>query len=69
MLVKIVDRVAVSCNFCNVGELNSSGMGLVYPYKQLYEIRTNSMAGGMLAYVCPECAKALKSFIEDNKIA
>jgi hypothetical protein len=58
-----------SCNFCDRGELNQSGFGLVYPYEYVYTFkRTN--ANGIKVSMCEDCLNELIELTNngDNKI-
>ena len=58
-----------SCNFCNRGELNQHGRGLVYPYKFVYEFK-RSNGNGLKASICEDCLMELTTkvnIINDNE--
>jgi hypothetical protein len=46
-----------SCNFCNRGELNTLGFGLIYPYEYVYLIKRET--NGLTAAICEDCLKEL----------
>ena len=46
-----------SCNFCDKGEINANGTGLIYPYESVYSFeRTGS---GIRACICKDCLEEL----------
>lgn len=53
----------VSCNFCDGGTLNESGMGLVFPYEYVFTFK-RSNGGGIKASICQNC---LDELIEATK--
>jgi len=58
-----------SCNFCNRGELNKSGHGLVYPYEFVYDFGRSS-GNGLRASICEDCLIELTTkvnIINDNE--
>lgn len=55
-----------SCNFCNSGELDKNGNGLVYPYNYTYSA-TRDATGGLVVNFCPACAKEFAAFIMKTK--
>ncbi len=65
---KIVRDDNVSCSFCDKGELNSSGMGLKYPYKEVYLIKREG--SGAMVHICDDCLKEMNSkvfYYKDDK--
>lgn len=58
-----VDKDREHCNFCNRGELSTTGFGLVYPYNTVYSIQRNE-GGALLAFICEECLLELAPVIE-----
>ena len=45
------------CNFCNRGQLNKFGTGLIYPYE---EVNIISSEGLTSVKMCDDCLKELK---------
>lgn len=46
-----------SCNFCSKGELNHSGMGLIYPYDYILDLKGDAIS----VRICEECFEKLKT--------
>lgn len=64
MIVRKVDikKQSTSCNFCQRGELSTTGNSLVYPYEKVYEFSREG--SGLCAAICDKC---LKELIEKTK--
>ncbi|MCK9544584.1 MAG: hypothetical protein M0R03_21395 [Novosphingobium sp.] len=57
---EIVKKDCCSCNFCNKGTLKVNGVGLEYPYEEVYSFTIDRDGGsGLLANICKECLKEL----------
>lgn len=61
-----VDKDREHCNFCNKGELSTTGWGLSFPYDTVYSIQRNER-GGLLAFICEDCLLELGPVIETIK--
>lgn len=47
-----------SCNFCKRGQVNYFGIGLAYPYSDVYEI-SNGKQSSLVATLCESCIREL----------
>ena len=62
-----IERIAVknmgSCNACRRGELKEDGIGLIYPYEHVYELRIGQPDFSQSIRLCSECIEELKCVI------
>ena len=56
----------ISCSFCDKGNLNLIGFGLVYPYQEVITFM-RSNGNGMKVSICDDCLKELMLFQHINK--
>jgi len=52
-----------SCNFCDRGEINLEGMGLIYPYDAVCSFKREG--SGLLVFICPDCLEELRNKVEN----
>lgn len=50
---------AGACNFCNRGCLNPKGVGLIYPYNEIYTLKGVGNKT-IMVNVCEDCLSELK---------
>lgn len=55
-----VRKESTSCNFCQKGELNRFGTGLVYPYENVVTFKRDN-GSGLRATICEDCLDELYS--------